>query len=98
VIRVAVVGLGMAVTPHARSLIDLAARAQVAYAFSPSVERRKAFAAKFPFPQCADLETILQDRSVAAVEGDREPRVNGEEALKVHRLIDALLQIPRSGG
>jgi UDP-N-acetyl-2-amino-2-deoxyglucuronate dehydrogenase len=67
VIRVAVVGLGMAVTPHARSLVDLAARAQVAYAFSPSAERRKAFAAKFPFPQCADLDSILEDRSVAAV-------------------------------
>jgi UDP-N-acetyl-2-amino-2-deoxyglucuronate dehydrogenase len=65
VIRVALVGLGMAVTPHARSLVDLKHRAEVAYAFSPSVERRKAF--KFDFPQCDRLEAILEDRSVQAV-------------------------------
>jgi predicted dehydrogenase len=29
---------------------------------------------------------------IDAIERDREPRVNGEEALKVHRLIDRLLQ------
>jgi UDP-N-acetyl-2-amino-2-deoxyglucuronate dehydrogenase len=59
------VGLGMAVTPHARSLLDLSQRAEVAYAFSPSAERRKSF--KFDFPQCERLETILEDRSVQAI-------------------------------
>ena len=34
--RVALVGLGMAVTPHAKSLLDLKHRVQVAYAYSPS--------------------------------------------------------------
>ena len=29
---------------------------------------------------------------IDAIERGREPRVNGEEALKVHRLIDRLLQ------
>ena len=65
--RVALVGLGMAVTPHAKSLLDLASRAEVAYAYSPSAARRAAFAAKFPFPQCDRLETILADRSIGAV-------------------------------
>jgi len=65
--KVAIVGLGMAVTPHAKSLLDLKDRAQVAYAYSPSAERRKKFAEKFPFPQCDKLETILDDRSVGAV-------------------------------
>ena len=65
--RVALVGLGMAVTPHAKSLVDLKDRAQVAYAYSPSPERRNGFAARFPFPQCDRLETILEDRSVDAV-------------------------------
>ena len=65
--RVGVVGLGMAVTPHAKSLLDLKHRVQVAYAFSPSAERRRKFAEKFPFPQCDRLETILEDRSVDAV-------------------------------
>jgi predicted dehydrogenase len=63
--KVAIVGLGMAVTPHAKSLLDLKDRAQVAHAFSPSAERRKKF--NFPFPQCDRIETILEDRSVQAV-------------------------------
>lgn len=65
--RVALVGLGMAVAPHAKSLLDLKDRAQVAYACSPSAERRAKFAERFPFPQCDRLDTILQDRSVDAV-------------------------------
>ena len=66
-IRVGIVGLGMAVTPHAKSLLDLKDRVQVAYAFSPSAERRRKFAERFDFPQCDRLETILEDRSVGAV-------------------------------
>jgi predicted dehydrogenase len=65
--RVALVGLGMAVTPHAKSLLDLRDRVEVAYAYSPSEGRRRAFAQRFPFPQCDRLETILEDRSIDAV-------------------------------
>ena len=65
--RVGIVGLGMAVTPHAKSLVDLKDRVEVAYAFSPSAERRKSFATRFPFPLCERLETILEDPSVDAV-------------------------------
>jgi UDP-N-acetyl-2-amino-2-deoxyglucuronate dehydrogenase len=65
--RVAIIGLGMAVRPHARSLVDLADRVEVAYAFSRSEERRSAFAATFPFPLTGDLNRILADRSVQAV-------------------------------
>src|ERR671926_213618 len=65
--KVALIGLGMAVTPHAKSLIDLRQRAQVAYAYSPSAERRRKFAEKFDFPLTDRLETILDDRSVDAV-------------------------------
>lgn len=65
--RVAIVGLGMAVTPHAKSLLDLRERVEVAYAFSPSAERRAAFGQRFAFPQCERLETILQDKTVEAV-------------------------------
>ncbi len=65
--RIAVVGLGMAVTPHARSLLDLADRVEVAYAMSPSPARRQAFAARFDFPLAEALGPILDDRSIAAV-------------------------------
>ena len=47
--RIALVGLGMAVAPHARSLVDLAQRVDVAAAFSPTAARRDAFAGGFPF-------------------------------------------------
>jgi predicted dehydrogenase len=63
--KVALVGLGMAVTPHAKSLLDL--NVEVAYAYSPSAARRAQFAQRFPFKQCDNLETILGDRSVQAV-------------------------------
>jgi predicted dehydrogenase len=65
--RLALIGLGMAVTPHAKSLLDLADRVEVAYAFSPSMARRRAFAERFSFPLADNLETILADDSVTIV-------------------------------
>ena len=65
--RVAIVGLGMAVAPHAASLVDLRARVDVAWAYSPSAARRAAFAARFAFRLCDRLETSLEDDSVSAV-------------------------------
>jgi UDP-N-acetyl-2-amino-2-deoxyglucuronate dehydrogenase len=67
--RFAIVGLGMAVVPHAKSARDLADRVEVAYAYSPSAERRARFAEKFPFPQCDKLETIL-DALLASAASD----------------------------
>lgn len=66
-IRLGLVGLGMAVTPHAKGLLDLADRVEVAYAFSPSEGRRASFGARFPFPLCERLQIILDDPSVDAV-------------------------------
>ncbi|KPF69218.1 oxidoreductase [Bosea sp. AAP35] len=66
-LRIGIVGLGMAVTPHARGLVDLADRVEVVHAFSPSAERRARFGESFPFPLCDSLETILDDTSVEAV-------------------------------
>ena len=43
--RIALVGLGMAITPHAKSLLDLQDRAEVACAISPTAARRAAFEA-----------------------------------------------------
>jgi predicted dehydrogenase len=65
--KIAIVGLGMAVTPHAKSLVDLKERASVAYAYSPTRERREKFAQRFDFPLADRLETIVDDRSVDAV-------------------------------
>lgn len=65
--RIAIVGLGMAVRPHALGLVDLADKIEVAYAVSPSEARRAAFAESFPFPLCDSLDTVLSDASVEAV-------------------------------
>ena len=65
--RLAIVGLGMAVTPHARGLMDLADSVEVVHAFAPSAPRRRAFGEKFPFPLTDCLDTILRDGSVEAV-------------------------------
>jgi UDP-N-acetyl-2-amino-2-deoxyglucuronate dehydrogenase len=98
VIRVGIVGLGMAVTPHAKSLLDLKERAQVAHAYSPSAERRKKFAERFSFPQCDRLETILEDRSVGAVLVLTPPNTHLEIASRCaaagkHVLLEKPLEI-----
>jgi len=55
------------VTPHARSLMDLSDRVEVAAAFSPSAARREAFATQYRFPIGDDLDAILADPSIDAV-------------------------------
>jgi predicted dehydrogenase len=65
--RVALVGLGMAVAPHARSLLDLADRAEVAWAWSPSEARRQSFALRFPFAVTGDFAAIAGDPTIDAV-------------------------------
>ena len=65
--RVALIGLGMAVTPHARALRDLSNRVEVVHAYSPTPARREAFGKDFDFPLAERLDAILGDRSVEAV-------------------------------
>jgi UDP-N-acetyl-2-amino-2-deoxyglucuronate dehydrogenase len=65
--RVGIIGLGMAVTPHAKSLMELAAGADVAAAFSRSARRREAFGAQFPFPLTGDLDSIFDDPAIDIV-------------------------------
>lgn len=65
--RVALIGLGMAVLPHAKSLMDLADRVEVAHAFSRSAERRHTFAEVFPFPIEDDLDAVCRNDDVDAV-------------------------------
>lgn len=65
--RIGLIGLGMAVTPHAKGLVDLADKVEVAFAWSPSQARRATFAERFDFPTCERIETILEDETVDAV-------------------------------
>jgi predicted dehydrogenase len=95
---VGLIGLGMAVTPHAKSLQDLRSRVEVAYAYSPSAARRKSFAERFAFPQCDRLETILDDRAVNAVLVLTPPNTHLEIASRCaaagkHVLLEKPLEI-----
>ena len=65
--RIAVIGLGMAVTPHAQSLSDLAQRVEVVGAYSPTPQRRAAFAERHALPVTDDLDALVADRSIEAV-------------------------------
>ncbi|MET0652782.1 MAG: Gfo/Idh/MocA family oxidoreductase [Hyphomicrobiaceae bacterium] len=65
--RVGIVGLGMALKPHLQSLEELGDRVEIAACFTPSAERRAAFAAKTRHPVVDDLAAILSDRSIDVV-------------------------------
>lgn len=65
--RMAVVGLGMALKPHAKSYADLADRLDLALAWSPSEARRKAVAAEYGLPMADSLEQILADDTISMV-------------------------------
>jgi UDP-N-acetyl-2-amino-2-deoxyglucuronate dehydrogenase len=65
--RVGIVGLGLALRPHLESLEDLRDRVDIAACFTPSAERRKAFAATNKHPVVDQLNAILADRSIDVV-------------------------------
>lgn len=65
--RLGVIGLGMAVKPHALSLIDLKDQIDVVGCFSPSAERRAAFAEAYGLPTVADAAAIFDDPAIDAV-------------------------------
>jgi predicted dehydrogenase len=65
--RIGIVGLGMALKPHALSLRDLAGRVEVAAAFAPSAARREETAKTWGFPVVDSLDRIMSDRSIDTV-------------------------------
>ncbi|MCW5687153.1 MAG: Gfo/Idh/MocA family oxidoreductase [Pseudolabrys sp.] len=65
--RVGIVGLGMALKPHLTSLEELSDRVEIAACFTPSAERRKAFAAASKHPVVDSLDAILNDKSIDVV-------------------------------
>jgi predicted dehydrogenase len=65
--RIGIIGLGMALKPHALSLKDLADRVEVAAAFAPSRERREQAAKAWGLPVVDSLEAVLRDKSIDTV-------------------------------
>jgi predicted dehydrogenase len=64
---VALVGLGLAVEPHARSLLELSDALDVRWAMSPSPDRTAAFGARYPFPVTNELGQAIADPAVDLV-------------------------------
>ena len=57
----------MALKPHLKSLEELAERVEVAACYTPSLARRRAFAAAHAYPVSDDLDRVLRDRTIDAV-------------------------------
>ena len=66
-LRVSVIGLGAAVEPHARSLLELRDKVEVRWAASPSSARTRAFAARYPFRVTNDVSAVIEDPGVDAI-------------------------------
>ncbi len=65
--RVGIIGLGMALKPHLKSLEELPERVEIAACFTPSTERRAAFAASNKHPVVDNLDAILSNKSIDVV-------------------------------
>jgi UDP-N-acetyl-2-amino-2-deoxyglucuronate dehydrogenase len=64
---IGIIGLGMASTPHAKSLQDLKERVAVKAAFSPSATSRQAFSDATGFPVVDTVDAVFGDPSIDAV-------------------------------
>jgi predicted dehydrogenase len=65
--RLGIIGLGMALKPHALGLRDLGTRVDVAAAFAPSAARRDEAARAWGVPVVDSVDRILGDRSIDLV-------------------------------
>lgn len=63
---IAIVGLGMALEPHLKSLADLSDRVEVIGAFSRSEQRRQAFTRRTGFAATGDLNALIESDAVDA--------------------------------
>ena len=66
-IGIAVIGLGAALSPHGKSLVDLKDRVQVVHAVARGPDSRRAAAAQFGFPVSGDAMAAIADPAVDAV-------------------------------
>ncbi|TVQ40350.1 MAG: gfo/Idh/MocA family oxidoreductase [Geminicoccaceae bacterium] len=93
-----IVGLGMALPPHARALADLRDQIHVVAAWSPSAERRQAAAAAYALPEAASLDALLADPAVEAILVLTPPHVHAELAERAfaagkHVLVEKPLDV-----
>ncbi len=93
-----IIGLGMAVAPHAHSFRDLAARVIVRGAYSPSAERRKNFSAQYGLPVAESVDALLDDPAIQCVSVLTPPHTHLElvrrcAAAGKHILLEKPLEV-----
>ncbi len=96
--RIAIIGLGMAAAPHAKSLLDLSDRVEVVAAYSPTEARRQAFAESYGLPVGDDVDAIFADPSIDALVLLTPPNthldlVRRAASAKKHVLLEKPLEI-----
>jgi UDP-N-acetyl-2-amino-2-deoxyglucuronate dehydrogenase len=79
---IGIVGLGLAVKPHALALRDLAGKLRVVGGYSPSAERRHAFSAAWDLPAADSIEALLGDPDVDVLLVLTPPLTHAELALQ----------------
>src|SRR5438128_6588198 len=81
-IGVGIVGLGMAVKPHALALRELAPRIELIGAFSRSPARRTEFGKSYGLPTVDSLSALLDDSRVQVLLILTPPRTHAALALQ----------------
>jgi predicted dehydrogenase len=66
-LRIGIIGLGAAVEPHARALLDLQQHIDVVVAATRNPERAAAFGARFPFKVSTDVGAVITDPALDAI-------------------------------
>ena len=94
----AVIGLGNAFEPHAKSLLDLKDRIDVRWAASPSAARTERVAERFGFPVTNDVAHAIADPAVQAVLVLTPPNVHCDVAERCfaagkHVLVEKPLEV-----
>lgn len=81
----AMIGLGMAVKPHALALKELTGEVEFIGGYSPTAERRNAFKAEYGLPVVDSAEAVFDDPRVAAIMILTPPRTHAELATRAAR-------------
>jgi predicted dehydrogenase len=82
---IGIIGLGLAVKPHALALRELGERVQVIGGYSPTPERRREFEHTYALPSVGSREALLADPRVDAVLILTPPRSHPELAIEAAR-------------
>lgn len=82
---IGIIGLGMAVQPHAQALLELTDSAAFVAGFSPSAERRAAFERTYGLPTVDSEAALLNDPRIDVVLVLTPPRTHAEVALRAAR-------------